>query len=245
MPMTRSTVVLALVLTLTASSLVFAQSGPSVSHRVEASAEFGLTAIHPYVGYSAARTPPTYEPLEESSRALLAGFAFRVNETASTSTVVRVQWGRAGDVTVTTSGTTWSHPVIDYTLERSVDTRSFTVSVFQALDFRSGTSARPWLGAGFAVSRLSVDQQSTQTGVSDPRYHYTASESFGLTRVGPTFGGGARFYPANHLVIGAEAGMLWLFAGAKRTSGIYGKSGTWRVEPERRLFAVLQAGVAF
>ena len=65
-----------------------------------------------------------------------------------------------------------------------------------------------------------------------------------LTRVGVTFGGGIRFYPANHFVVGTEAGVVMLLGGAKGTSSILGDLST-SLESERRLFAVLQVGLAF
>jgi len=241
---TIALVVSVIALSLTANSPLFAQAVGEVTHRLEISAELGLTGVRPYIGYSDARTPSFYEPLDQSSATFLAGVGFRVLETPKTSTAIRVQWGNVSDVTVTTSGATWNYPGITYTLDRTLDTSTLTLLVSQSFDFRSHSAARPWVGAGFALSRLSADQQSTQSGVSDPTYHYSATESFTLTRLGVTFGGGVRFYPANHLVLGTEAGMLMLFGDAKGTSSIFGDLST-SFQSEHRLFALFQVGLAF
>jgi opacity protein-like surface antigen len=240
----RTIALVVVALSLTANSPLFAQAVSEVSHRLEISGELGLTGVHPYIGYSDARTPPFYEPLDQSSGTFLTGVGFRVLETPKTSTAIRVQWGKVSDVTVTTSGATSDYRGITYTLDRTLDTSTLTLLVSQSFDLRSHSAARPWVGAGFALSRLSADQQSTQSGVSDPTYHYSATESFSLTSVGVTFGGGVRLYPANHLLVGTEAGIVMLFGDAKGTSRRSGSLST-SFESELRLFAVLQVGLAF
>lgn len=149
--------------------VVHAQTGQTPSsrtRRVDVAVTVLWTTTSPIVKYCCElRTPPSFQQVDESQTALLAGVDLRVHETPRTSTVLQMGWGPAFEYDASYPRPTSIDPIFAaYTAERDVRTRpSFDLGVMQALEFRAGARVRPWVAGGLLLSRMSAEQVTEHT----------------------------------------------------------------------------------
>lgn len=216
---------------------------PPATHRVEITGGVGVGADAPVVQICCElRTRPFYLQHEEAERELLRGVDVRVHETPRLSTLVQVNRGRAGDLTLTYPRPSATLPVSTYyTSERFVRTRSLSLGVMQSLDLAPRARVRPWLGAGVVMWRLTSDQRTTQTGLLDPTVRVVDDASASFTRVGLGVSVGVRVLPAGRLVIASDGGVRTLFS----RTGEDDLGASWTLERETRPYWRVAAGVLF
>jgi hypothetical protein len=229
------------------SDLVHAQNNPgppTTTPRFDVGVTAAWTAMSPIVKHCCdLRTPPSFQQIDQSQAALLAGLDLRIHEGRRMSTVLQLAWGPAFEYVESYPRPASILPIFrTYVAGRDVRTRpSLDVGVVQELEFPTGPHVQAWVAAGLLMSRLSADQTTLFVGFDDPAVRLIDNGNWELTRWGLTVAAGVTLRPARHLFVDVSGGVRSLNA-IDRTDA---DRSTWSVPHENSPVARVSLGVTF